>query len=89
MAEQPVRRRQHARPPRQAAPLTRMEQALFAAKNAGREVRFIIAVETPYTDEHYSVQGTVDQVDKYDVSLKLPHGIVWFRKMFIVTTEIL
>lgn len=76
-------------------PLPRYDQALNAAKNAGKTVRIHLAVDTAFCEEDGVVVGTVLEVDKYDVKMHVPRTEnleaidVWIRKSMIVGTEIL
>jgi hypothetical protein len=87
----PIRpaRKKNARPA-----LNRIDQALLHAKNEGFKVTFTLAVETPYTDDDYSVSGLVLEVDKYDIKLDIDADVlnyrreVWFKRSAIVATRI-
>lgn len=67
-----------------------MEQDLRTAKNAGRSVRFSIAVETSFTNELGEVEGVPVEFDKGDVKIELENGrSPWLAKAFIVAHETL
>jgi hypothetical protein len=72
---------------------SRYDQALFAAKNANKLVKFCLAVETYFTDEDCTLIGYVDQVDKYDVAVRghvsYAGQTLWLKKAMIVSTEVL
>lgn len=72
---------------------SRYDQDLGNAKNNRTMVRFYLAVETEFTDEDFTVEGTVEQIDKYDIQIKfVSDGLartVWIKKSVIVGTEVL
>jgi hypothetical protein len=72
---------------------SRYDQDLGRARNDGTRVRFFLAVDVEFADEDATVVGTIEQVDKYDIQVKIvPDGlarIVWIKKAVIVGTEVL
>lgn len=83
------------RPPRKkgAGPRehSRYDQALFAAKNGGKLVRFTMAQETSFTDDECDVSGHISQVDKFDIEIVIPDemGTIWLKKSAIMATKVL
>ena len=69
--------------------LDRFDQALLAAKNSGRVVRFCLAVDTAHTDEDGVIDGFVCQVDKYQIEIQELNGTkIWISRQAIITTWI-
>lgn len=71
--------------------LPRYDQALLAAKNAHRRVRFLLSVPASFTDDEGEFSGMIVEVDKYQV--KIAHddaacGAIWVNKLYIVATVI-
>lgn len=75
------------------AEMPRYNQELRRAKNAGLRIKFHLALETGFTDEDCTVEGSVLEVDKFSVKIKTNlHGTereFWIANTFIVSTEIL
>lgn len=75
----PPRTRQH----------TRYDQALFAAKNAGRKVTFTMACDTLDTDDDCSFKCSIKEVDRFSILVIFGDGReVWIAKTAIVQTEV-
>lgn len=70
--------------------LPRYDQALRQAKNQGQKIKLSLACEYGGNDA-FEVIGAVEEVDKYDVAIKFPgtERVVWFKKAFVVATEVL
>jgi hypothetical protein len=69
--------------------LPRYDQALRAAKNAGKRVTFDLAVETDFAPD-CTVEGLVLEVDRFSIQIEMLSGKKpWIAKAFIVGTEVL
>lgn len=73
---------------------SRYDQALFAAKNAGRLVKFTMACEAYFTDTEGTCLCVILQVDKYDIEVEvqrktLPNTKLWLKKEAIMATEVI
>jgi hypothetical protein len=72
---------------------SRYDQDLGNAKNAGTKVRFYLAIEVDdVTNEVGAVVGYVEQIDKYDIQVRLwdePDRKIWIKKNAILGTEVL
>lgn len=71
------------------AQIPRYDQRLQAAKNAGRSVRFTLAIEAPFANDDCEVTGTIIEVDKFNILIAQDESEIWIAKMFIVGTEVL
>ena len=70
--------------------MLRYDQALRAAKNAEKPVRFSMALETSFTDSDAEVTGLILEVDKFSVQILTTDGKKpWLAKAMIVGTEVL
>lgn len=75
--------------------ISRIDQKLRNAKNDKLTVRFALDCDTYFTDEDCTVEGKIEEVDKFDVAITITPGsvlhdkIVWIKKSHIVGTEVL
>ena len=75
---------------RGAQELPRYDQALRAAKNAGKPVRLSLAIETSFTNPEAEVCGEVLEVDKFSIQILTTDGKKpWIAKAMIIGTEVL
>lgn len=79
-----------SRGPRENLP--RYDQKLRAAKNEGRTVKFAMTCETYFTDEEGTIEGKIEEVDKFDVAIissVISARPIWLKKSQIIGTEVL
>ena len=83
------RERQRAKHDKMRQQVSRREQELRQAKNAGAQVRFTLAVETNFTSEDCEVIGIPIEFDQGDVKVRFDAREVWLTKFGIIAFEVL
>ena len=69
---------------------SRYDQDLFRAKKDGTMVKFAMACDWYLADEDGCVVGLIEQVDRYDIEIRVD-GVerVWLKKAMIASTRVL